>query len=1271
MKKSEALLKGFVCAFLMTGLFVMDSAFVSAEAGTKKVHQQELKVEYPTGDLSDAWKDNTVETIEISKEEFDKLPGARLNRVTLNSYRTDDYYYNMLNDTDKKVYEAFLKASKKNLDPVEATQNLDFETQAELIYKGNQQLGTINWTALTAAMNFDHPEQLESILYSASVLSSTRTSSDGTKTYAYYFIFRNFSDSDYTGADLAQMESELQTACNSFYNSLNLSGSDFDKELAIHDALIEAVEYNHDVANYNRGHDVAHTAYGALVDKLPVCDGYSKAFKMLLNKAGIECHVVAGLGGGGGHAWNIVKIGGDYYEVDATWDDQTNADDSEYKVFLLHDYFNRTTADFESHSFDVPGWVPSTTKHIRDVNYLGYLTPAVANGTQYSYKNAKKVYKVTFDLVVDSSYISMPDTGTRTYEGKIIEMPMYVGATGYTFNGWYTDKTGGNKVDENTIFNGDTTLYAHWIGNKVTVTLNTGSSATTTTKEVIFGDKYGELPENITKIGYTFAGWYADSKYTTKVTADTIVTRLGTHSIYAKWVAGEFTTTLDANGGTVKTEAVTKKAGEILSLTGLEAPSRYGYTFAGWYDAKEGGSSYGSFVVTEDRTFYAHWTPIRSKVTIHRNDGGVATGYHYINYGEPYAVVLWNYEKISRRGYNFVGWFTEPEGGTLITADMLVNQVGDHDLYAHWEPITVRVYFHAEGSDRELQYVDMEYGKTYGDAFDVVPYEPVKVHASFTGWSSSSDSKAKTNRSYIISSLTEMHFYALFEADKFNLELNANGGKYTSADTSKNYQATYGTEMSLSDYLKPFRDGYNFKGWSIDSDSTVTVSSVTLTQNTTLYAVWEAKTYTLTFSGNSGKFSDGSLIKRFTVSYGDDINFDRYEAPSRNGYTFKGWGATYNGTDVVNAVTVSTSVYVYAIWTKNTYSLALNANGGKFVGGSQTKEVSASYGDSISLGQYEAPTKDRYTFKGWSTSSTGTSAVSSVTVSGNTTVYAIWEKIPESSGDNNQGGNSGSQPSQGNTGSQTSQGDNNQSGNTGNQTSQNDNTQTGNTQGNTGNQQSQGDNGQSGNTQSGTGNQPTQGDNSQTGNTQGDNTQGNTDNQPAQNENTQSENTQPAAVTPQQPASETTPSGAPVDAIITEAGNDLQLSATGNASVIDNGNMDISSVNIGDSVTYEGISYNITEIKDNAYKNRKKLKSFSVGANIEKIGSNAFSGCKSLKKITIKANNLKTVGRGSFKGIKNGAKITVICKDKKTFNKVTKMLKKAGAKKAKFKFKKG
>ena len=72
-----------------------------------------------------------------------------------------------------------------------------------------------------------------------------------------------------------------------------------------------------------------------------------------------------------------------------------------------------------------------------------------------------------------------------------------------------------------------------------------------------------------------------------------------------------------------------------------------------------------------------------------------------------------------------------------------------------------------------------------------------------------------------------------------------------------------------------------------------------------------------------------------------------------------------------------------------------------------------------------------------------------------------------------------------------------------------------------------------------------------------------------------------------------------------------------------------------------GITYKVTKIEKNAFKNWKALKEVTVGPNVTDIGASAFEGCKSLKKITIKSKSLKSVGKKAFKGIYKKAKIMV------------------------------
>ena len=77
------------------------------------------------------------------------------------------------------------------------------------------------------------------------------------------------------------------------------------------------------------------------------------------------------------------------------------------------------------------------------------------------------------------------------------------------------------------------------------------------------------------------------------------------------------------------------------------------------------------------------------------------------------------------------------------------------------------------------------------------------------------------------------------------------------------------------------------------------------------------------------------------------------------------------------------------------------------------------------------------------------------------------------------------------------------------------------------------------------------------------------------------------------------------------------------------------------AVKVDGVSFKVTEISRNAFKNNKKLKQVTIGKNVTMIGANAFSGDKSLKKITIKSAKLKKAGKKAFKGIHAKCKIKV------------------------------
>ena len=95
---------------------------------------------------------------------------------------------------------------------------------------------------------------------------------------------------------------------------------------------------------------------------------------------------------------------------------------------------------------------------------------------------------------------------------------------------------------------------------------------------------------------------------------------------------------------------------------------------------------------------------------------------------------------------------------------------------------------------------------------------------------------------------------------------------------------------------------------------------------------------------------------------------------------------------------------------------------------------------------------------------------------------------------------------------------------------------------------------------------------------------------------------------------------------------------------------------VPDTIKINGVTYKVTSIAKNAFKNNKKLKTVTVGKNVSKMGANVFTGCKKLKTITIKSKKLtaKTLSKSTFKGITKAKTIKVPKKKLSTYKKLFK-----------------
>lgn len=94
--------------------------------------------------------------------------------------------------------------------------------------------------------------------------------------------------------------------------------SDYEIICAVNEYLCDTIYYP-DSEPYA---PETHTAYGALANGIAVCEGYALAAKLMLNELGIACDIQTGTCiGGGGHAWNLVQLEGQWYQMDVTWND--------------------------------------------------------------------------------------------------------------------------------------------------------------------------------------------------------------------------------------------------------------------------------------------------------------------------------------------------------------------------------------------------------------------------------------------------------------------------------------------------------------------------------------------------------------------------------------------------------------------------------------------------------------------------------------------------------------------------------------------------------------------------------------------------------------------------------------------------------------------------------------------------------------------------------------------------------------------------------------
>lgn len=340
----------------------------------------------------------------------------------------------------------------------------------------------------------------------------------------------------------------------------------------------------------------------------------------------------------------------------------------------------------------------------------------------------------------------------------------------------------------------------------------------------------------------------------------------------------------------------------------------------------------------------------------------------------------------TRAGHNFLGWSTNSnatsatyQAGSNFTLNSNIT------LYAVWSPYRHTVSYNANGGSG----APSNQTKTYGFLLKLSTIIPTRTGYSFLGWGlSSSDttvdyaSGANYGRDQNGGTYT---LYAIWKANTYTINYNANGG----TDTPSSQTKTYGVDLTLST-TKPTRTNYVFLGWSTTSNATSAIYSAggkyTDNKDITLYAVWKKNTYDISYELEGGTNSSNNKTK---VEYGTTLTLYN---PTKIGYTFVGWHLNSLSGEIITSISSSNTenITLYAEWKINTYVITINPNGGTYKNSSSQTKVTANYGSTISLA---TPTKEGGEFNGWTQTGLGTlsSNTSFIVGASDTILTASWD----------------------------------------------------------------------------------------------------------------------------------------------------------------------------------------------------------------------------------------------------------------------------------------
>ncbi len=596
-------------------------------------------------------------------------------------------------------------------------------------------------------------------------------------------------------------------------------------------------------------------------------------------------------------------------------------------------------------------------------------------------------------------------TKTEVTGGYNVAVPEAPTADGKTFNGWYKDAALTDPFDFGSIINGDTTVYAAWL-NEYGVTFKSGDT-TYLIKPVTKGYNVA-VPTAPTKEGYVFAGWYADSAFTTPFYFGTVIEADTT--VYAKWVEEvvTYTVTYVSEQGTAPAAVELVTLPETLPV--LEAD---GYEFGGWYldETFETAAAAGT-ALTANVTLYAKWTQAVASNEVSFDAKTLTTGDTYVE-----------------------GTTTDTEEEKAdVTAAELCNGF-------------FTVVGEGRVQKRSKQYKDSSNTKHYssecvaieaqaGTALQFTVTAPVKVTLSLQSTSSTNksiftlnkgeDAIAASNASSLTQNETANHYVITGASVEVTYELEAGtyqmvylnekaassdeatvnrGGRFFTIEIEENtpaatYSVTYDVNghgeaptaltgvTALPATLPTLTaDGFQFLGWA--TTATATEANVTagtaLTGDVTLYAVWQELQSAVTVSYVTGV--DSVTLTASQAEKGGTLATLPSLADTVTNYVIEGFYTDQSyQTPFTTETVIADSMNVY-VKLKAVYTVTFETAQG-------TAPAQLTKQTKVTFAELPTVSADYYIFKGWVVEGSTTLISADFDLNADTKLVAVFDLIP-------------------------------------------------------------------------------------------------------------------------------------------------------------------------------------------------------------------------------------------------------------------------------------